>query len=245
MRKDTYEGTWLYYVELAVKGAHKKESRVTTKKRVQFEETGVGSMDLPDDVGFDDDEGPGEADMEKIEEQEDRENTNRKGKALGLPELDPDALPSSMAQKYLMAVAKRMKKMQDLSTKFSSASNLTEIQQRLQASINQSISAMEKVHRDMSNDYSTGVASGYTKKLEASLREKLETAQQLATSSLGLEARSRPFVPKSSEPAQRGNAPVRAKAKARPKPSAKAKAKASAVAKVAATPPTCKRVRRS
>ena len=35
---------------------------------------------------------------------------------------------------------------------------------RLQASINQSISAMEKVHRDMSNDYSTGVASGYTKK---------------------------------------------------------------------------------
>ena len=52
-------------------------------------------------------------------------------------------------------------------------------------------------------------------------------------------------MPKSSEPAQRGNAPVRAKAKARPKPSAKAKAKASAVAKVAATPPTCKRVRRS
>ena len=45
--------------------------------------------------------GPEESDMDKIEEQEDRENTNRKGKALGLPELDPDALPSSMAQKYL------------------------------------------------------------------------------------------------------------------------------------------------
>ena len=36
----------------------RKDSRVTTKKRVQFEETGMGSMDLPEDVGFDDDEGP-------------------------------------------------------------------------------------------------------------------------------------------------------------------------------------------
>ena len=45
--------------------------------------------------------GPGDEEMAEIEEQEDRESTNRKGKALGLPELDPDALPSSMAQKYL------------------------------------------------------------------------------------------------------------------------------------------------
>ena len=53
-------------------------------------------------------------------------------------------------------------------------------------------------------------------------------------------------MPKSSEPVRKDNAPAgRAKAKARPKPSAKAKAKASAVAKVAATPPTCKRQRRS
>ena len=51
--------------------------------------------------------GPGEEDLEKIENQESKENANRKGRQLGLPELDPDALPSSMVQKYLILDSKR------------------------------------------------------------------------------------------------------------------------------------------
>ncbi len=80
-RRDTYENTWMYYVELSVKGSHKflgiylhldlmyfqiafsisitnlcfptwfrKKSSVETNKRVRFEETGLGGMDLPDQM---------------------------------------------------------------------------------------------------------------------------------------------------------------------------------------------------
>eukprot|EP00435_Cladocopium_sp_Y103_P056772 s934_g19.t1 len=49
---------------------------------------------------------------------------------------------------------------------------------------------MEAVHKEMSEDYSNGVVTGYSK-LEGSLREKLNKAQSLATDSLALEARSR------------------------------------------------------
>lgn len=41
-------------------------------------------------------------DMDKIEAQENKEAQNRQGKTLGLPEIDPDALPSSLANKYLI-----------------------------------------------------------------------------------------------------------------------------------------------
>ena len=98
------------------------------RKRVRFEETGLGSMDAPVDFDHHDGEGPSKAfrkrahqkiftslyqflpqacpglddsDIDKIEEQESKEATQRKGKQIGLPEIDPDALPSSMVTKYL------------------------------------------------------------------------------------------------------------------------------------------------
>lgn len=37
-----------------------------------------------------------------IEVEVDQDDANRKGKSLGLPELDPDALPSSLVSKYLI-----------------------------------------------------------------------------------------------------------------------------------------------
>ena len=88
-----------------------------------------------------------------------------------------------------------MKKMQDLADKFNGrkAEDLTEIQSRflgsnsytrlnwlelespgqkntlnllrLKISIVQSIDDMEKVHKEMSDDYSNGVVTGYSKKL--------------------------------------------------------------------------------
>ena len=44
---------------------------------------------------------PDEEQIEQIEDDENKEEGNRKGKQLGLPEIDPDALPSSMVSKYL------------------------------------------------------------------------------------------------------------------------------------------------
>eukprot|EP00435_Cladocopium_sp_Y103_P066250 s166_g28.t1 len=91
------------------------------------------------------------------------------------------------------ALAKRMKKMQDLAEKFSApkAQDLTEIQTRflgsnklklkwleskshgqntlnllrLKTSIDKSIHEMEAVHKEMSDDFSNGVVAGYSKKL--------------------------------------------------------------------------------
>lgn len=37
-----------------------------------------------------------------IDEEVDQDDNNRKGKSLGLPEIDPDALPSSLVSKYLI-----------------------------------------------------------------------------------------------------------------------------------------------
>ena len=118
--------------------------------------------------------GEGEVDIDKIEDEEKTEDQNRKGRALGLPEIDPDALPSSLANKYWnlcctnlvgyllkpfvvirncsvlrmfkvylffckvvyrcilrVAVAKRMKKMQEIHQKFTDATaTLSDIQKR-------------------------------------------------------------------------------------------------------------------
>lgn len=46
--------------------------------------------------------GLGDEDLEQIEKDEQKEATQRKGRSVGLPEIDPDALPSSLVQKYLI-----------------------------------------------------------------------------------------------------------------------------------------------
>eukprot|EP00435_Cladocopium_sp_Y103_P057854 s934_g20.t1 len=58
-------------------------------------------------------------DMENIEDQTEQDDKKRHMKSMGLPEIDPDALPSSVVGKYLTAMAKRMTKMQQILDKFS------------------------------------------------------------------------------------------------------------------------------
>ena len=106
----------------------RKESRVNVNKRITFKENGMGGMELPAAHGGGPDASEGQTnlsstkgkptsqphwsgledeEMEEIEKQESKEATNRKGKTLGLPEIDPDALPSSLAQKYLSLSSKQ------------------------------------------------------------------------------------------------------------------------------------------
>ncbi len=39
--------------------------------------------------------------MDQLEAEEKKQQVNRQGRSLGLPEMDPDALPSSLVEKYL------------------------------------------------------------------------------------------------------------------------------------------------
>ena len=161
----------------------------------------------------------------------------RSGTHKQIPQLTRSAWVTTCGSRT--ALAKRMKKMQDLADKFNAAAeDLTEIQSRflgshklpeieavavekswlkktfcencsrLKVSIVKSINEMEAVHKEMSDDYSNGVVTGYSKKLlvrkelsrsmeahhnfvlgsfldslqsrlEVALKTKLETAQKL------------------------------------------------------------------
>ena len=102
------------------------------KKRLRVQETGLGGLTLPNEDDADDSGLNGghstpspsqititgalrwlsgtwhpagalaDEDLDQIEADETREDVKRKGKALGLPEIDRDALPSTMVQKYLI-----------------------------------------------------------------------------------------------------------------------------------------------
>ncbi|CAL1164117.1 unnamed protein product [Cladocopium goreaui] len=78
------------------------------------------------------------------------------------------------------AIAKRIKKVEELKGKFQ-GDDLTEMQKRLQTAISDIGDSLEGIHKEISDEYSTGVIKGYPK---VSLGE-------MAADSLSLEHRSR------------------------------------------------------
>ncbi|CAL1131883.1 unnamed protein product, partial [Cladocopium goreaui] len=216
MRRDLYEKTMRYYCEISVKTKSKKASRLEINKRAKFEESGVSNMNMDlHDGGNDDDDSDIGVDEEHVEEEVEKEKQVTNRKSLGIPELDPDALPSSHVQKYLTALAKRLTKVQQLLQKFEDK-ELSDIQTKLKETIVNSINALEKDHRDLSELYSQGVVSGYTKK---------------------------PFIPKKA-PAEKTEKPggLRVKSKAaKAKAKGAAKAKAASKGGAPAMPATGKR----
>ncbi|CAK9110187.1 Putative E3 ubiquitin-protein ligase HERC1, partial [Durusdinium trenchii] len=131
-KKDPYENRCLYYVEMAVKGSYKKASRVEISKRARLHEKGaVGSMSLqPDDLIGQQPElgiclGGGSLklndgiDLTKSDEEDGADTKTRK--ALGIPEMDPDALPSALTQKLWKAISDSISNLEEIQTEISQA----------------------------------------------------------------------------------------------------------------------------
>ncbi|CAK9072318.1 Uncharacterized protein SCF082_LOCUS35590 [Durusdinium trenchii] len=104
------EAEFLTTNEMIEKGLSEKLQSVEVRKRAKWQEQGV--------------------DQEESDQADSREGLASKRKSLGIPELDPDVLPSSVVQKYLTALAKRLAKMQLLFNKFDDADKLSDMQTR-------------------------------------------------------------------------------------------------------------------
>lgn len=246
LRRDTYQKITLYYVETSVKGQFKRSSHLNMHKRARIHERGglegmtLGSTNLVGKAiqdgqrGAADGQAEGDAaelDLTKSDSDEGENDAVKLRKQLGVPEVDPDALPSSTVTKYLTAMAKRISKVAAIRTKFAeSTAALTDIQTRLYEALGKSVTTLEDIHNQLATAYSQGVVDGFKKADEEAIKSLVSSAMSKAADSLALETRARPFVPKGKSEGNPGAPRGKAKAKAsvRPRPDAKAKAKAKA-----------------
>ncbi|CAE7194944.1 unnamed protein product [Symbiodinium sp. CCMP2592] len=209
-QRDTYEeGLILYWCEKAIKATHK------------FQAEGVAG-DSGERIGPINSPWEGQ---EEIKPAEAAGTPNKEAldlrKRANVPEIDPDALPSSYCQKLLLCLTKRTNKLQDIrdeckSTNDKGENTLTSSQNKMFSKLGSVIADLESMQEKIEEIHTAGVCDGFTAEHEDELRKCIHGVK-LAVEALMLEPRARTVLPRASDAKPKLTPKAKASGKAAPK----------------------------